>query len=97
MSELHLPWLEAAVLIPLVGAIWVSRLRNHNAMRIQSAVFSGITFLCTVGAWQDFDWLHASQADDRWHLLAGLVGREVFVIDQLSGFRCCRCWPCCSC
>ena len=46
MSELHLPWLEVAVLIPLVGAIGSAGC-NHNAMRIQSAVFSGITFLCT--------------------------------------------------
>src|SRR5438132_8128986 len=84
MTELHFPWLEAAILIPLVGAGWVGRWQDAILARKWCLVFSGMTFICAASAWQDFELLHASQADDRWHLLSRLVGREVFVIDQLS-------------
>ena len=36
MSELHLPWLELSVLLPLVGAVWVSLLYNRDRARIET-------------------------------------------------------------
>jgi len=84
MSDLHLPWLEILVLVPLVGAFWISRADNPEQTRKQAVFFSGLTFLCAVGAWQDFDWMQVIQADDCWHLLTAVLGREIFVIDQLS-------------
>jgi NADH-quinone oxidoreductase subunit M len=88
MSELHLPWLEAAILIPLVGAAVVCRMRNADQARLWAMCFTGLAFVCAVGTWQDFHYLQSSvnalQADDRWHLFRRLFGREVLVVDQLS-------------
>ena len=84
MTELHFPWLEASVLIPLVGGICVGRLRDADLARKWCLVFCTLAFVMAIGAWQDFYLLHATQADDRWHLMSRLFGREVFVIDQLS-------------
>lgn len=84
MNELHFPWLELCVLVPLVGAAVVSRYRNPFAARRASIVVTGIAFALTVLAWQDFRTLHTFEADDRWHVLTRLVGRELLVIDELS-------------
>lgn len=84
MSELHLPWLELAVLIPIVGAIWVGRLRDPDMARKSSIFFSGLALACTVGAWQDFWTLQTFEAHGRWDILQRIFGGEVFVIDELS-------------
>lgn len=84
MSDLHFPWLELAVLLPLIGAVQVRRSRNAEAGRMWCLVFSGLAFACTIGAWQDFYFIQANEADDCWHLLSRVIGHEVFVIDRLS-------------
>jgi NADH-quinone oxidoreductase subunit M len=84
MSELHFPWLEAAILFPLVGAILLIRVRNAELARKWCLLFSGASLVCAISAWQDFEYLHATLADDRWHLLSRLIGREIFMMDQLS-------------
>ena len=53
-------------------------------MRQWSVVFSGLALFCAVGEWLDFEFLGASEAEDHWHLMTGLFGREIFVIDELS-------------
>ena len=83
MSELHFPWIEVAILIPLIGAIWVGRLRDPDRARQTSVVISGFAFLCTIGEWLDFDMVGSQQAEDHWHLMTRLVGGELFRIDQL--------------
>ena len=86
MTELHFPFLELAILIPLLGAIVVGKLSDPHAARRWSLVLTGLTFACAVAGWQDFAYLHASEADDKWHLMSRLLGldHEVFIIDQLS-------------
>lgn len=84
MTDLHFPWLELSILIPLLGAGLVSRLRDPVQARTWSVVASGLTLLSAFAAWEDFGLLNANEADDAWHLLPRLFGREVFVIDQLS-------------
>lgn len=84
MTDLHFPWLEASILIPLLGAIVVGRFHDPLRARFWSVVISGLALAGTIGAWEDFGLLHAKEADDAWHLLSGVLGREVFVIDQLS-------------
>lgn len=84
MSDLHLPWLEASILISLIGAAVVGRARTPQQGRLWCLIVSGLVALSTGGAWLDFDQMHAVQADDAWHLLSSLVGREVFIIDELS-------------
>ncbi|MGE3776003.1 MAG: proton-conducting transporter membrane subunit [Pirellulaceae bacterium] len=83
MTELHLPWLELAVVLPLAGALFVSRLRDAQRAQWYSVVFAGLTLLATVGEWLDFATLGVFQAHDEWDLLAGLVG-PLLVVDELS-------------
>jgi NADH-quinone oxidoreductase subunit M len=84
MTELHLPWLELAVVVPLLGALAVGRLRRPDAARKWSILLSGLTLLLTVGAWQDFNALRGKEATDAWGLLARAFGRDFLVIDELN-------------
>src|SRR5947208_143245 len=84
MKEMHLPWLELSVLLPLLGAPFVFQMRNANHARAWSVVVTVVTFLSTVGAWLDFHYMHVNEADDLWHLMTRVFGRELFTIDQLS-------------
>jgi NADH-quinone oxidoreductase subunit M len=84
VTDLHLPWLEASILVSLIGALSVSRAGDPHRARNWCLGFSGLVLLCTAGAWLDFEQMNAVQADDAWHLLSRLVGREILVIDQLS-------------
>ncbi len=84
MSELHFPWLELSVLLPLIGALVVSRLRTSEEEYRWSLVFQALTLASAVCAWQDFESLHVLRADDRWHFLQRLFGRPILVVDQLS-------------
>jgi NADH-quinone oxidoreductase subunit M len=84
VSELHFPWIEVAILIPLIGAIGVGRMRDADLARQWSVAISGLALFCAVGEWLDFDLIRASEAEDHWHLMTRLVGREIFVIDEIS-------------
>jgi NADH-quinone oxidoreductase subunit M len=84
MTELHLPWLEMAILFPLFGAVPLFQMRDADYARRWSFVFAGLSFLCAFAAWQDFGMLHALEADDKWHVMTRIIGRELFVIDTLS-------------
>lgn len=84
MSELHFPWLELSVLLPLIGAIWVSRLKNRDHARTVSTVVCGVTLVCAVGEWLDFAMLGSFEAHDRGDLLLSFFRRNVFVVDELS-------------
>lgn len=84
MLQLHLPWLELAVAAPLVGAVWVWRLRDAEAARRHCIAITAITLLLAFGAWRDFETLRATQAHDRWDALTTLFGREIFTIDERS-------------
>lgn len=84
MTDLHLPWLELAIVFCLVGAVWVGRLRNPHVARNWALVFSGLALVATTGAWLDFDFLNAVQADDSIHLISHLAGRELLIMDELS-------------
>ena len=55
MSELHFPWIEVAILIPLIGAILVGRLRDPDVARKWSVAISGLALFCAVGEWLETD------------------------------------------
>ena len=84
MTQLHFPWLELTVFIPLVGALSVSRMRDSETAQKWCLAFCGLTLACAIGAWQDFYWLNAFQAHDRWDIIEWLTGRDLLVLDQLS-------------
>jgi len=84
MSELHLPWLELSVLLPLFGAIWVSLLKNRDRARTVCTIVCAATLGCTLGEWLDFVTLNSFEAHDHWDVFQFLFHHDVFVIDELS-------------
>ena len=81
---LHLPWLELAIMVPLLGALWVSRVRDAEWAQRRSIIVLTATFLCTIGAWIDFAYQNVDTAHDRWSVLTRLFGDDVVVLDELS-------------
>lgn len=84
MTELHLPWLAAATLVPLVGALVVGRLSSFQKARKCSLTFLATTLACTVGASIDFILSGGDVASDRWNVFPRWLKQELFVIDPLS-------------
>ncbi|MCI0356887.1 MAG: oxidoreductase [Planctomycetaceae bacterium] len=92
MNELHFPLLELAIAIPLVGSLVVSGVRDVERARFWTLLVCGAAFVCTVGAWQDFNWSHFTvqpaasntAAHDRWDVVAWATGHNWIVIDELS-------------
>ena len=84
MPEMHLPWLELSVLIPLLGALWVGCMRNRDRARTHSIIICALTFLCAGGEWVDFNSLHTFEAHDHWDVLDDVFHKDVFVVDELS-------------
>ncbi len=84
MPELHLPWLELSILVPLLGAIAVGLLRNREAAHKLSIVICSFTFLFAAGEWIDFSTLQTFEAHDHWDAIEFVFHKDVFVIDELS-------------
>ncbi|MGB7324270.1 MAG: proton-conducting transporter membrane subunit [Rubripirellula sp.] len=86
MGELHFPWMESSILIPLLGAIWIRFFANpENSLR-QAVAFCALTFALTVGELIDFVTLGTFEAHDHWAFIDWLFHQEVFVVDELSAF-----------
>lgn len=81
MNGLSWPWLEVALLLPLMGTAWLRRKRDPDVARRHCLFFAGLTLLATLGAWWDFNRLDVTSA-------AGCWWRPVFgqflVLDELS-------------
>ena len=84
MPEMHLPWLELSVLIPLLGAIWVSFIHDREQAQRHTIAFCALTFASAVGEWLDFASLRSFEAHDHWDLFQTVLHRDVFIVDELS-------------
>jgi NADH-quinone oxidoreductase subunit M len=84
MYELRLPWLELAILVPLLAAILVRVRRDPRSTHRWSVTGSAFSLACTISAWQDFLTKHPTGAHDRWDLLSAVFHRDLLVIDELS-------------
>jgi NADH-quinone oxidoreductase subunit M len=84
MNELHLPWLELAVLLPLLGALWVAREHDPDRSRRRALSVAAATLCAAVAAWLDFSTLNTFVAHDHWDVAAGLLHHEALVLDELS-------------
>jgi NADH-quinone oxidoreductase subunit M len=84
MPQLHFPWLELAIVSPLIGAmIAFSQQDGQRAMRI-ATFFSMLALLFSVGEWLDFYSLQTFEAHDHGDLLSWMVAHDVCVVDELS-------------
>ncbi|MFG0268006.1 MAG: proton-conducting transporter membrane subunit, partial [Rhodopirellula sp. JB055] len=87
MSELHFPWIECSILVPLLGALWLQwRGDGERALRDTVAVCF-VTLLLTMGELIDFTLVGAFEAHDHWPFLSWIFPPDIFVIDELSAFQ----------
>ena len=85
IQELHLPWLECGVLLPLLGAACCALISDRTRARSTAIGFAAATLVCAVGEWIDFATVGAFEAHDHWDLIQRLTGRDnILVIDELS-------------
>lgn len=88
MAELHFPWLQLAILTPLLGALPVLLLRDRRLAQRLAAGFSLTSLLFGIAQWFDFRGLHQNdgiyEAADRWGLLGTGLGHDWFVVDPFS-------------
>lgn len=84
MPELHLPWLEIAIVLPLIGSLVVRFVKDRELARHVSVGFAVATLLAAVGEWFDFVRLGQFEAHDQWDVVASFMHQNVLVIDELS-------------
>jgi NADH-quinone oxidoreductase subunit M len=84
MNLLHLPWLEIAIAITLIGPPCLSRLRVTERVYRWSVVLIGTTFACTALAWLAFYVEVPAKALVRFSIQPALFGRQLFVLDELN-------------
>jgi NADH-quinone oxidoreductase subunit M len=84
MSELHLPWLELSVLLPLIGAAILVAIKDPVRSRQVCLMVCGLTLACATGEWIDFTSLKTFEAHDHWDMLEWMFHKDVFVIDELN-------------
>jgi NADH-quinone oxidoreductase subunit M len=84
MNPLHLPWLDLSVLLSLLGALWVSQLRDPFRAARWGFGFTGAVFGCAVLAWLSFYVGVPAEASDPYSLQLRLCGRKFLWLDELS-------------
>ncbi len=84
IPELHFPWLECSILMPLIGAIACGLFTDpHKSQRV-AVICGGLTLFCATGEWVDFSLLNKFEAHDHWDLIRWIFRQDIFVIDELS-------------
>ena len=84
IRELHLPWVELSILVPIIAAAICFRVRSQFTTQRVALIASAVTFLLTLGEWYDFTLLGSFSAHDSSSVVFMLLGREFFVIDELT-------------
>ena len=82
--DLHFPWLELSIFIPLVAAIVCFFSSDQAKAQRVAFIASVVTLVLAIGEWLDFWTLESFSAHDRGSLFLRLFGREPFVVDELS-------------
>jgi NADH-quinone oxidoreductase subunit M len=87
MIPLPLPWLEAAILIALIGALTISRVRNLDRAWRWGAAFTGAVLACSMLASLGFylqEWTGTKTAASHGSLQGYLFGRPYLELDELN-------------
>ncbi|TWU34548.1 NAD(P)H-quinone oxidoreductase chain 4 1 [Novipirellula aureliae] len=84
MPEMHFPWLELSILIPLMGSVLVRLPKNREFARKLCVAICVLTLACTIGEFWDFASLDRFEAHDHGGLLSYLFRQGLFVVDELS-------------
>ncbi|MCA9168726.1 MAG: oxidoreductase [Planctomycetales bacterium] len=84
MLEMHLPWIELAILFPLIGSLLIINVSNPEITRKRALITCAFALVAAYGAWEDFHSLHSFQAHDHWDFFSRWLGPEMLVIDELN-------------
>jgi NADH-quinone oxidoreductase subunit M len=83
MTELlSFPWLEAAVLVPLVGALVVARLRAPERAAVEGGVFAALTLACASLAAVAL--AAGVPTSEKWDIQRRLFGTRFWNLDELN-------------
>jgi NADH-quinone oxidoreductase subunit M len=85
MIAFRLPWVELAILLPLLGAFWVGRRHEPDAARRQSLLVAGLALACAAFALWDSATVPRGAAAGRWENIARVFGGRVFALDAVNG------------
>jgi NADH-quinone oxidoreductase subunit M len=84
VPELHFPWIETAILLPTIIAIFVARMVDRErARQVAAATAAAVLVLC-LGEWIDFTRMGTFEAHDHWDFVQWVFHREIFIVDALS-------------
>src|SRR4051794_37917245 len=80
MTIVPVPWIELAILAPLIGAFWVRLLRDPDLARKHSIWISAFSLICSTIAWRLLGESSSGlrMAREQWN------GPTIFVLDELS-------------
>jgi NADH-quinone oxidoreductase subunit M len=84
MNPLHLPWLELAIAVAVLGALIVSRFREPAVAFHWGLGFNGAACGCALLAWLSFHVGTAPAALLPYSLQPDLFGRQLFALDVVS-------------
>jgi NADH-quinone oxidoreductase subunit M len=84
MTAQHLPWLEIAILLAVLGALAVSRVRDPQWAAGLGTAFTAAVFLCTVVACATFALGETPAAEAACSPQTSLWGRRLLYLDNLS-------------
>jgi NADH-quinone oxidoreductase subunit M len=84
MNVLHLPWLEIAIGIVVIGAIFVSQIRRPDLAYRFSVAFIGASFGCAAMAWLGYYLGVSAQSVLPYSSQTMLFGRQIFALDELN-------------
>ena len=84
IPELHFPWLECSILLPLLGAIACGLLRDPVRSQRIAVICGALTLFCTTGEWLDFAMIGTFAAHDHWDMVQWIFHKDIFVIDELN-------------
>jgi NADH-quinone oxidoreductase subunit M len=84
MPELHGPWLELSIFVPVIAAVIVGLLPKQSSRWRISSLASGGVLLISLLDWFDFASLHTFEAHDPSSMTESLFGSEIIVVDEFN-------------
>lgn len=84
MTLFSIPWLDLACLIPLIGAVIVSLMRDSSRISRWSVGFTGAAFAAAFLAWLGFYLQPRGELQPGWFLVPGGSGEPLLSIDELA-------------
>lgn len=79
---LALPWLELAVVVPMLGALVVARLRARDRMAPEGIAFTALGFACALLA--AVAYADGVPTADRWDIQRQVFGSRVLTLDPVN-------------